>query len=115
MTCSTVEFDMLLGPHIGHLYSSLIADAAQRWIRIFSKSATIVFSTGTDEHGSKIQQAALDRKTSLPNYCNSISVQFRRLSDEFSVEYTDFVRTTSEEHTKTVEKLWVYINYSENY
>lgn len=91
------------------MYSSLIADAAQRWTRLFNKSAKTVFSTGTDEHGSKIQQAALDRKTSLPNYCNSISSQFRKLADEFSIEYTTYIRTTSEEHRKTVEKLWVVL------
>lgn len=101
---------MFVGPHIGHLYTSLIADAAQRWARLFNKSSEIVFSTGTDEHGSKIQQAALNRKTSLPNYCNSISSQFRKLADEFSIEYTGYIRTTSEEHKKTVEKFWVVLH-----
>lgn len=43
----------------------------------------------------------------MPNYCNSISSQFRKLADEFSIEYTSYIRTTTEEHRKTIEKLWV--------
>lgn len=85
----------------------MIADAAQRWSVIFNKSNSITFSTGTDEHGSKIQQAALSRNISLPNYCDNVSTQFRSLSYEFSIGHTHFIRTTSKEHNRTVEKLWV--------
>lgn len=74
---------------------------------MFNKSVPIIFSTGTDEHGSKIQQAALNRQESLPNYCDSISAQFENLLNEFSIEGSEYIRTTSEVHKKTVKKLWV--------
>nr|XP_023018035.1 methionine--tRNA ligase, mitochondrial-like [Leptinotarsa decemlineata] len=93
-------------PHIGHLYSSIIADAAQRWQRLYQKGADVKFSTGTDEHGSKIQRAANKNDTSPLEYCNRISSQFQRLANEFDVDYTDFIRTTCNEHKKTVELFW---------
>ncbi|CAH0556090.1 unnamed protein product [Brassicogethes aeneus] len=93
-------------PHIGHLYSSLIADAAQRWRRMSDRSAPIEFSTGTDEHGTKIQQAASKFSKSPANYCDEISSKYRKLSDQFGVSYTRFIRTTDEEHKETVNKFW---------
>ncbi|XP_030758905.1 methionine--tRNA ligase, mitochondrial [Sitophilus oryzae] len=93
-------------PHIGHLYSSLIADAAQRWQQIYHKGAKIKFSTGTDEHGTKIQQAAKSHNTSLSGYCEGISSQYRHLADQFTIQYTDFIRTSEEKHKKTVQQFW---------
>ncbi|CAH1967738.1 unnamed protein product [Acanthoscelides obtectus] len=93
-------------PHIGHLYSSVIADAAQRWQRILEKDSTVVFSTGTDEHGSKIQQAASTRDISPSLYCATVSEHFKRLADKFDIGYTNFVRTSEEKHKNTVVKFW---------
>ncbi|KAJ8982120.1 hypothetical protein NQ317_002846 [Molorchus minor] len=93
-------------PHIGHLYSSVIADAIQRWQKVLNKSAKIKFSTGTDEHGSKIQQAAEKNKVSLQDYCDNISIQYKKLANNFSVNYTNFIRTTSPQHKQTVDAFW---------
>ncbi|CAG9770019.1 unnamed protein product [Ceutorhynchus assimilis] len=94
-------------PHIGHLYSSVIADASQRWTKLINKHAKVKFSTGTDEHGTKIQQAAKAHNRTLNGYCGDISSKYRNLADNFSVEYTDFIRTSDERHKKTVQNFWV--------
>lgn len=98
-----------VAPHIGHLYSSLIADAVQRW-QVLSKPETSVrFATGTDEHGTKIQQAAAKNDKSLPEYCLLISDKYKKLSNVFSVGYTDFIRTTDENHKSAVKAFWVRV------
>ncbi|KAK9716884.1 tRNA synthetases class I (M) [Popillia japonica] len=53
-------------PHIGHLYSSVIADAIARWQHLLNPAKQICFASGTDEHGSKIQQAVPNKFVSLP-------------------------------------------------
>ncbi|XP_050310423.1 methionine--tRNA ligase, mitochondrial [Anthonomus grandis grandis] len=93
-------------PHIGHLYSSLIADASQRWQKLKSHNQKIIFSTGTDEHGTKIQRAAKMHKTTLNGYCDAISREYRDLADNFSVEYSDFIRTSEVRHKSTVQAFW---------
>ncbi|XP_019756667.2 methionine--tRNA ligase, mitochondrial [Dendroctonus ponderosae] len=93
-------------PHIGHLYSSVIADASKRWTQILHRDAKVMLSTGTDEHGTKIQRAAKVHQTTLSGYCDKISSQYRKLSDEFNVDYTDFIRTTQDRHKETVQNFW---------
>ncbi|XP_049824100.1 methionine--tRNA ligase, mitochondrial isoform X2 [Aethina tumida] len=93
-------------PHIGHLYTSLIADAAQRWRRISDRGVKIEFSTGTDEHGSKIQQAAAQFKKTPSEYCDDISTQYKKLASEFGVGHTKFIRTSDQGHKETVWKFW---------
>lgn len=103
---STPIYYVNANPHIGHLYSSLIADAAQRWQKVRYRQEKIRFSTGTDEHGTKIQQAAKTHNTSLMVYCDGISSKFRHLADTFSVQYTDFIRTSEDRHKKSVQHFW---------
>ncbi|KAJ8910860.1 hypothetical protein NQ315_010807 [Exocentrus adspersus] len=97
-------------PHIGHLYTSLIADAAQRWHAILNRGAKIKFSTGTDEHGSKIQQAASTTNLALEDYCNDISKRYKSLAELFGIGHTHFIRTTDESHKKTVQNFWKLLN-----
>ena len=63
-------------PHIGHLYSAVLADAAHRWHCLCGAKQTI-FSTGTDEHGLKIQQAAEAAKLPPLEFCDGVSQKFR--------------------------------------
>ncbi|XP_023720689.1 methionine--tRNA ligase, mitochondrial isoform X2 [Cryptotermes secundus] len=65
-----------------------------------------VFSTGTDEHGTKIQEAALQSGSPLPQYCDHISLQYRTLFQSCNIDYTDFVRTTEDRHKSEVHKFW---------
>ncbi|XP_022088159.1 methionine--tRNA ligase, mitochondrial-like isoform X1 [Acanthaster planci] len=93
-------------PHIGHLYSALIADCAHRWQRISGAEETI-FSTGTDEHGLKVQQAATSAGKKPQKYCDQVSEQFRSLFSESNVNYTDFIRTTESRHHEAVNHFWI--------
>ncbi|PSN42055.1 Methionine--tRNA ligase [Blattella germanica] len=92
-------------PHIGHLYTAVIADAVHRF-RMLLGCQQSIFSTGTDEHGTKIQEAALKSGSSLPDYCNNISKQYRDLFDLCKISYTDYVRTTEDCHVKEVQRFW---------
>ncbi|CAH0597613.1 unnamed protein product [Chrysodeixis includens] len=103
---TTPIFYVNAAPHLGHLYTALVADAIQRFEKLTNPDCKVIFSTGTDEHGTKIQQAAAKAKLSPPEYCASISNEYKQLFKEFNVEYTDFIRTTEERHKKAVRHFW---------
>ena len=91
-------------PHMGHAYSSIIADFFARFKRI--DGFNVHFLTGTDEHGLKIQRAAESKNIEPLEFCNQISQTFRDLSSTLNLSNTDFIRTTEERHKKTVQHLW---------
>ena len=91
-------------PHMGHAYSSIIADFFARFKRI--DGFDVHFLTGTDEHGLKIQRAAENENIEPLDFCNQISQTFRDLSKTLNLSNTDFIRTTEERHKKTVQYLW---------
>ena len=91
-------------PHMGHAYSSIIADFFARFKRI--DGFNVHFLTGTDEHGLKIQRAAESKKIDTLEFCDQISQTFRDLSATLNLSNTDFIRTTEERHKKTVQHLW---------
>ena len=83
-------------PHMGHAYSSIIADFFARFKRI--DGFDVHFLTGTDEHGLKIQRAAEKKKIDTLKFCDEISQTFRDLSKTLNLSNTDFIRTTEERH-----------------
>ena len=91
-------------PHMGHAYSSIIADFFARFKRI--DGYNVHFLTGTDEHGLKIQRAAEKNKLDPLKFCDEISQTFRKLSRTLNLSNTDFIRTTEDRHKKTVQHLW---------
>ncbi|MDA7573136.1 methionine--tRNA ligase [Candidatus Pelagibacter sp.] len=91
-------------PHMGHAYSSIIADFIARFKRI--DGFNVHFLTGTDEHGLKIQRAAEKNNLDTQMFCDQISQTFRDLSDILNLSNTDFIRTTEDRHKKTVQHLW---------
>ena len=91
-------------PHMGHAYSSIIADFFARFKRM--DGFNVHFLTGTDEHGLKIQRAAENKKIEPLEFCNQISQTFRDLSKTLNLSNTDFIRTTEDRHKKTVQYLW---------
>ena len=91
-------------PHMGHAYSSIIADFFARFKRI--DGYNVHFLTGTDEHGLKIQRAAEAKGVDTLEFCNEISKIFRDLSKTLNLTNTDFIRTTEERHKKSVQYLW---------
>ena len=91
-------------PHMGHAYSSIIADFFARFKRI--DGFNVHFLTGTDEHGLKIQRAAEKKNIDPLEFCNDISQTFRDLSNTLNLSNTDFIRTTEDRHKKTVQHIW---------
>jgi methionyl-tRNA synthetase len=91
-------------PHLGHAYSSIVADFFARFKKI--QGYKVFFLTGTDEHGQKIQRAAKKRGMDPLSFCDEISKTFRDLSKTLNLSNTDFIRTTEERHKKTVQYLW---------
>ncbi len=91
-------------PHMGHAYSSIIADFFARFKRI--DGFNVYFLTGTDEHGLKIQRAAEKEGIDTLKFCDEISKTFNDLSKTLNLTNTDFIRTTEERHYKSVQHLW---------
>ncbi len=91
-------------PHMGHAYSSIVADFFARFKRI--DGYKVHFLTGTDEHGLKIQRAAENKKIDPLKFCDEISQTFRDLSKTLNLTNTDFIRTTEERHINSVQNLW---------
>ena len=91
-------------PHMGHAYSSIVADFFARFKRISEHN--VFFLTGTDEHGQKIQRAALEAEKDPLDFCNEISSNFKDLSAILNLSNDDFIRTTEKRHKIAVENLW---------
>jgi len=105
-------------PHIGHAYTTIIADTLARYSRLLGLDT--MFLTGTDEHGQKIEEAAKSRGRSPQEYADEISGKFKSLWDEFDISYDKFIRTTDEDHKIGVQKAFevMYENgdiYKDNY
>ena len=91
-------------PHMGHAYSSIVADFFARFKRICGYE--VFFLTGTDEHGLKIQRAAEKNNKKPLEFCDEISKTFKDLSKTLNLSNDDFIRTTENRHHKSVQKLW---------
>ena len=91
-------------PHMGHAYSSIIADFFARFKLI--DNFNVYFLTGTDEHGLKIQRSAEKAGKEPQIFCDEISKTFRDLSKILNLKNTDFIRTTEKRHKLSVQYLW---------
>jgi len=88
--------------HIGHAYTTIIADMLARYSRLVGHKT--FFLTGTDEHGQKIAQSAEARGKTPKEYADEVSGKFRKLWDDFDISYDKFIRTTDEDHKIGVQK-----------
>ena len=88
--------------HIGHAYTTIIADMLARYSRLVGYDT--YFLTGTDEHGQKIADSAAARGKSPKEYADEISGKFKTLWDDFDISYDKFIRTTDEDHKLGVQK-----------
>ena len=91
-------------PHMGHAYSSIIADVIARYKRL--EGYEVYFLTGTDEHGLKIQREAEKNKKDTQKFCNELSEKFKELTKILNLSNNDFIRTTEKRHYRSVEDLW---------
>jgi methionyl-tRNA synthetase len=97
-------------PHIGHLQSAVLADTLSRYQVL--KGNCCELSTGTDEHGLKIQEAAAKANSSEIHFCNRNSAAFQSLFNKSDIKYSKFIRTTDGNHIKTVKYFWSLLKES---
>ncbi len=90
-------------PHIGHAYTTVIADFLARWHRLAGYDS--YFLTGTDEHGEKIAQAAQKAGQEPQAFVDKVSNRFKEAWKKLCIEYNDFIRTTEPRHKKIVQEI----------
>ena len=91
-------------PHIGHAYTTLACDVLARFKRL--DGFEVMFLTGTDEHGQKVEKAARDNNVTPQQFTDSVSQNFRDLTARMNFSNDDFIRTTEERHRAACQKLW---------
>ena len=91
-------------PHIGHLYTAVLCDAMKRYHKL--NGDEVLLSTGTDEHGLKIQKKALEAKTLAYDFCTQNATHFLSLFKAASIDYDRFIRTTDDSHKAAVRHYW---------
>ncbi|HEU6448388.1 MAG TPA: methionine--tRNA ligase [Verrucomicrobiae bacterium] len=105
----TTAIDYVNGqPHLGHAYEKIIADVIARARR--SLGEDVFFLTGLDEHGQKVQQAAIAEKKSPQVYCDELAADWMAFAKKLELTNDDFVRTTQPRHKESVQKILSQLN-----
>ncbi|MCJ9428865.1 methionine--tRNA ligase [Kordiimonas marina] len=91
-------------PHIGHAYTTLAADVLARFKRLDGHD--VMFLTGTDEHGQKVEKSAEKAGVDPQAFCDRVSARFQDLAKAMNFSNDQFIRTTEERHKKSVQHLW---------
>ena len=91
-------------PHMGHAYSSIVADIFARFKRL--ENFNVLFLTGTDEHGQKIQKEAKKINKDPKAFCDDLSEKFKALTKILNLSNDDFIRTTEKRHHNSVIEIW---------
>jgi len=89
--------------HLGHAYTTVLADVFTRFHRLFGRDA--YFLTGDDEHGQKVLEAALREGVDPKTLCDRMSVRFRDLWTRLNIDYSHYIRTTDPEHVALVQQM----------
>ena len=97
-------------PHIGHAYTTILADTISRFRALIGEKPT--FLTGLDEHGLKVQQAAEKNGKEPQDHCDSMAPAFIDLWKKLNINYSDFIRTTEHRHTKIVKEILTKVHES---
>ena len=90
-------------PHIGHAYTTILADVISRFNRSIGKE--VFFLTGTDEHGQKVQEAAEKREVSPKDHADEFVKRFKNAWENLDISYDHFIRTTDDDHKQKVKKI----------
>lgn len=99
-------------PHIGHCYTTVACDSLARYKRM--QGCDVMFLTGTDEHGLKIEQKATEEGVSPKEYVDVIVDKFKKLWSYMNISYDRYIRTTDEYHVESVQKIFKAI-YDKGY
>jgi len=91
-------------PHVGHAYTTIVADAVARSQRLLGRD--VFFLTGTDEHGQKVERAAQKAGRSTPDFADEVAAAFRQMCVDLNISNNDFIRTTEPRHHRAVQALW---------
>ncbi len=91
-------------PHLGFAKEIINADIIARYKR--QRGFNVFFNTGTDEHGKKIHQKAVEMGVSIMDYCDKYSKSFLDLKGVLNLSFNSFIRTTDKEHIRAVESFW---------
>lgn len=91
-------------PHIGHCYTTVACDTIARFKRM--QGYDVMFLTGTDEHGQKIELKAAEKGVTPKEYVDEIVANFKRLWETMHISYDRFIRTTDDYHIETVQKIF---------
>lgn len=108
-------------PHIGHAYTNIVSDVIARFMRLENKE--VLFLTGTDEHGQKIERTAQKNKIKIQDFVDQNTHKFRALVKLLSISNDDFIRTTELRHKNIVVSFWqklvdsgnIYCDYYEGW
>ena len=99
-------------PHLGSVYTTIICDSIARYKRL--KGEKVLFITGVDEHGLKIQRTANEKGVSPEDHCNEISEIYKRNWLEWNITFDKFIRTTSKQHEKVVHEFYQRVKASDD-
>ena len=91
-------------PHIGHCYTTVACDSIARYRRM--QGYDVMFLTGTDEHGLKIEQKAAEKGVTPKEYVDEIVKTFKSLWSYMNISYDRYIRTTDDYHVETVQKIF---------
>lgn len=93
-------------PHIGHAYTTIVADAIARYERMRRGAENVFFLTGTDEHGEKIERAATAAGMSPQDFLDGVVAKYKAMWQTLHISHDDFIRTTEPRHEKEVQKVF---------
>ncbi len=97
-------------PHIGHTYSTIVADVIRRYKRM--RGFDVTMTTGADEHGVNVERSAKKAGMSPQEFSTAIAVQWKQIWDDFGIAGEEFIRTTDERHHRTVQ--WLFKRCRDN-
>ncbi len=103
-TITTPIFYVNGAPHIGHAYTSIAADVLARFHRLNGEE--VLFVSGTDEHGQKVEQTAVAKGMDPQAYADEVSASFRQMQKDMAISTDEFIRTTEERHKGAAKALW---------
>ena len=88
-------------PHIGHAYTTIVADCMTRFYKLLGRESFML--TGTDEHGDKIAQAAADKGKAPQEFVDEVAAKFKEAWKKLDLQYDRFIRTTDKDHIAAVQ------------